>query len=48
MYSNMVWTILQRVCIVCRWKTFTVADDNGMLVGLCADKTCREKIVREV
>ena len=45
---GVVWTNSQRSCVVCGWDTFTAAYDKGKLVGLCADKTCREKVMKEV
>ena len=44
---SVIWTTLQRACIVCGWRTFTAAYDNGELVGLCADQTCREEAMKE-
>jgi len=44
---GVIWTTLQRTCIVCSWRTFTAAYNKGELVGLCADQTCREKAMKE-
>ena len=44
---GVIWTTMQRSCIVCRWDTFTAAYNKGELVGLCADMTCRTKAIKE-